>query len=61
MRSHDLRHTATTRLRAQGVNPRTIMETLGHSKISLTLNTYSHVLPALHEEAAANLDAILTR
>jgi len=50
-----------TLLLAQGVDPRTIMETLGHSQISLTLNTYSHVLPALQAEAAAKLDAILTR
>lgn len=35
------------------------MEPLGHSQISLTLNTYSHVLPALQEEAATKLDAIL--
>ena len=58
---HDLRHTAATFLLAQGVDARTIMETLGHSQISLTLNTYSHVLPALQQEAAAKLDAILTR
>jgi hypothetical protein len=37
----------------QGVNPRVVMETLGHSQVSLTLNTYSHVLPALQREAAA--------
>jgi integrase len=37
------------------------METLGHSQISLTLNTYSHVLPALQIEAAAKVDAILSR
>ena len=43
VRFHDLRHTAATLLLAQGVDPRTIMETLGHSQISLTLNTYSHV------------------
>jgi integrase len=61
IRFHDLRHTAATLLLAQGVDPRTIMETLGHSQISLTLNTYSHVLPALQEEAAAKMDAILTR
>jgi integrase len=60
-RRHDLRHTAATLLLAQGVDPRTIMETLGHSQISLTLNTYSHVLPAFQAEAAAKLDAILTR
>jgi site-specific recombinase XerD len=34
-------------LLAQGVNPRVVMETLGHSHVSQTLNTYSHVLPAL--------------
>jgi integrase len=61
VRFHNLRHTAATLLLAQGVDPRTIMETLGHSQISLTLNTYSHVLPALQAEAAAKLDAILTR
>jgi integrase len=61
VRFHDLRHTAATLLLAQGLDPRTIMETLGHSQISLTLNTYSHVLPALQADAAAKLDAILTR
>jgi integrase len=61
IRFHDLRHTAATLLLAQGVDARTIMETLGHSQISLTMNTYSHVLPALQAEAAAKMDAILTR
>jgi integrase len=61
VRFHDLRHTAATLLLAQGVDPRTIMETLGHSQISLTLNTYSHVLPSLQEEAAAKMNAILSR
>ena len=42
---HALRHTAATLLLAQGVHPRVVMETLGHSQISLTMNTYSHVLP----------------
>ena len=35
------------------------METLGHSEISLTLNTYSHVLPALGRDAADRMDAML--
>jgi integrase len=47
MRIHDLRHSCATLLLAQGVDARTIMETLGHSQVSLTLNTYSHVLPTL--------------
>ena len=37
------------------------METLGHSQVSLTLNTYSHVLPALQQDAAARINAILER
>jgi hypothetical protein len=41
------------------VSPRVVMETLGHSQVSLTLNTYSHVLPALQQDAAAKMDAIL--
>lgn len=59
VRFHDLRHTAATLLLAQGVDARTIMETLGHSQISLTMNTYSHVLPVLQEAAAAKMDSIL--
>jgi integrase len=38
---------------AAGVLSRVIMEVLGHSGISLTMNTYAHVLPALRQEAAA--------
>jgi integrase len=59
LRIHDLRHSCATLLLAQGVNARTIMETLGHSQISLTLNTYSHVLPELQREAAAKLNGVL--
>lgn len=61
IRLHDLRHSCATLLLAQGVNPRVVMETLGHSQVSLTLNTYSHVLPALQREAAAKMDAILSK
>jgi integrase len=59
IRLHDLRHSCATLLLAQGVNPRVVMETLGHSQVSLTLNTYTHVLPALQKEVAAKMDAIL--
>jgi integrase len=60
-RFHDLRHTAASLLLAQGVHPRTVMETLGHSQVSLTLNTYSHVMPAVMRDAADKMDAILGR
>jgi integrase len=58
IRLHDLRHSCATLLLAQGVSPRVVMETLGHSQVSLTLNTYSHVLPALQREAAAKMNAV---
>ncbi len=45
VRLHDLRHTAASLLLEQGVHPRVVMEILGHSQISLTMNTYSHVVP----------------
>lgn len=58
-RFHDLRHTAASLLLAQGVHPRTVMETLGHSQISLTLNTYSHVMPSVLRDAADKMQVIL--
>ena len=61
VRFHDLRHTAASLLLAQGVGLRTIMETLGHSQISLTMNTYAHVIPALQREAADSMDEVLRR
>lgn len=61
MRFHDLRHTCATLLLAQGVYPRVVMEILGHSQISITMNLYSHVIPAMQQEVAARLDAILAQ
>jgi len=60
LRFHDLRHTAASLMLAQGVPARVVMETLGHSQISLTLNTYSHVVPALQREAADRMEAVLS-
>ena len=59
IRFHDLRHTAATLLLQQGVHPKIVQERLGHSRISMTLDTYSHVLPAMQQEAADKMDAIL--
>jgi integrase len=58
-RFHDLPHACASLLLAQGVAPRVVMETLGHSQISLTLNTYSHVIPGLGRAAADQMDAVL--
>jgi integrase len=59
LRFHDLRHGCASLLLAQGVHPRVVMETLGHSQISLTMNTYSHVIPALQREAADRMEQLL--
>ncbi len=51
IRFHDLRHSCATVLIAQGVHPRTVMQILGHSQISTTMNIYGHVLDETQEEA----------
>jgi integrase len=53
IRFHDLRHTHASLLLQQGVHPKIVSERLGHSTINITLDTYSHVLPGLQEQAAA--------
>ena len=58
LRFHDLRHSAATLLPAQGVHPRYIMELLGHSSISLTMNTYGHILEEMKSETARQTDAL---
>ena len=59
IRFHDLRHTSATLLLSAGIHPKVVQERLGHSQISVTLDTYSHVLPTLQLEAANKLDSIL--
>jgi integrase len=59
IRFHDLRHTCATLLLSRGVSPRMVMDVLGHSQISVTMNTYGHVIPAMQQEAAGHMDAAL--
>ncbi len=49
---HDARHAATIVMLSLGVPARVAMQVLGHSQFSLTLGTYSHVVPELTDEAA---------
>jgi len=58
-RFHDLRHTCASLLLAMNVQPRDVMEVLGHSQIGLTMNTYSHVMPPALRNAASRMDEIL--
>jgi integrase len=59
IRFHDLRHSAASLLLALNVHPRIVMELLGHSQISLTMNTYSHVVPDVLREAVDKLGVAL--
>ena len=59
IRLHDLRHTAATLALGAGVQPKVVSERLGHSSIAITLDTYSHVLPSMQEDAAAKMGSIL--
>ena len=61
MRFHDLRHAHASLLLAAGVHPKVVQERLGHSQVSVTLDTYSHVAPSLQREAAERLDGLLNR
>jgi len=56
IRFHDLRHTHASLMLKAGVHPKIVSERLGHAAIGITLDTYSHVLPNLQEEAARKLD-----
>lgn len=58
-RLHDLRHTHATQLLKAGVHAKIVTERLGHSSIGITLDTYSHVLPGMQDEAAARTEAAL--
>ncbi len=52
MHFHDLRHSAATILLGMGINIKVIQELLGHSHASMTLDTYSHLLPSMQQEVA---------
>ena len=59
IRFHDLRHAHATHMLANGVHPKIASERLGHSKIGITLDLYSHVIPGMQEDAAARVDDAL--
>ena len=59
MRLYDLRHTAATLRLVNGEHPKVVQEMLGHASITLTMDTYSHVLPGMQEESAARLNELL--
>jgi integrase len=56
IRFHDLRHSHATHLLASNVHPKIASERLGHAKVGITLDLYSHVLPGMQADAAARVD-----
>jgi integrase len=59
VRLYDLRHTCATLLLAANEHPKVVSERLGHASVTLTLDTYSHVLPTMQEAASEKLERIL--
>jgi integrase len=59
IRLHDLRHSHATHLLAAGVHPKIAQERLGHSSVGITLDTYSHVLPGMQDDAVTKVDAAI--
>jgi integrase len=60
IRFHDLRHTCATLLLSKGVHPKFVQELLGHATIAITLDTYSHVMPGMGDQAATAMDQALS-
>jgi integrase len=59
IRLHDLRHTHATLALAAGVHPKVVSERLGHATVAFTLDVYSHAVPALQEDAADRVAALI--
>lgn len=55
VRLHDLRHGHATMALRAGIHPKVVSERLGHSTIALTLDTYSHAIPAMQADAAQKI------
>jgi integrase len=60
IRFHDLRHTCATLLLSKNVNPKIVSEMLGHATIAITLDTYSHIIPNMRDQAAAAMEEALS-
>jgi integrase len=59
IRLHDLRHTFATLALQAGIHPKVVSEMLGHANISITLDTYSHAIPAMQADAADLVAALI--
>jgi integrase len=60
IRFHNLRHTCATLLLSKGVHPKFVQELQGHATISITLNRYSHVIPAMGDQTRKAMEDVLS-
>jgi len=59
VRFHDLRHTFASLMLLGGAKPKVISEALGHSSVAFTMDTYSHIISGMQEDAMALVDEVL--
>lgn len=55
---HGLRHTFATLLNQAGVNPKDVQHILGHTKVDLTLDVYTHSTTEGREKARAEINKL---
>ena len=60
LRWHDLRHSHASDLLARGVQIHVVRERLGHASITMTVDTYGHLMPGADDDVALMLDAGVT-
>ncbi len=60
IRFHDLKHSAASIMLNHGIAPMVVAKRLGHSKVSVTLDTYGHLFPELYDDVAQILDDLIT-
>jgi integrase len=60
IRFYDLRHTCASLLLAAGENAKVVSERLGHAGVTITLDTYGHVMPGMQEQATAKIERLLS-
>ncbi|MBV9015943.1 MAG: tyrosine-type recombinase/integrase [Alphaproteobacteria bacterium] len=58
---HRLRHTSASLALAAGATVKEVAERLGHSRPSMTLDTYSYVIQGVADDAADRLDAVMLK
>ncbi len=59
VRFHDLRHSFASLMLKQGVSPKVISSALGHASVAFTMDTYSHILNGMQDQAMSLLNNVL--